>query len=494
MNFFQKLIRFLVSLFGGMKAEQQQKPAVKPAPRPDTEPAVPPPATGGSPPSIQPKPGLTPIPLDEKVRSRTLHLGCYDEDVTDEQVKALIDRFHAHMGPNKPSGLKMRHNDSLSWVDARPVKGNSVRALQTFLINAGLMPPTSKADGIFSYFTLAGVRLFQEYERIHGNHPAWVPDGVVGPNTWSTMLSWQDHGKKADKWTRGMETAEYTRWMNLLRRAKTHYVQSPHAILTEVNSRIELLKAKNVQTDTLATTDWSFNTDDTHLIGIRRKEDSSSAGRKNDDIFILLINGMAFTFFGSTDPNLKYSRRSDEPFLVEGQHKFRFGWHHKSSPGKMYQGLNPYSSGVLVVRDQNNDNQLTDADIEKGLDPNPNNTIYIHWTGHGKGASGTWSAGCQVIAGMGYEDNLGEERDCSAFAAVSPGTLENNSVKRIGKSMGAYNVFTDLVLCYAAKPVDYILYTLGRDETLSREALVELGGQQALAEAVDTFNLPRSLG
>ncbi len=83
----------------------------------------------------------------------------------------------------------------------------------------------------------------------------------------------------------------------------------------------------------------------------------------------------------STNPAQSKKGRQDEAFLVEGQHKFRFGWHKISSDQKLYQGLNPYDKGVLVFRDDKstNDNRLTDADIQKGIDNQPNQSINIHW-------------------------------------------------------------------------------------------------------------------
>lgn len=214
--------------------------------------------------------------------------------------------------------------------------------------------------------------------------------------------------------------------------------------------------------------------------------------KENDDLFVLLINGMAFSFWGSTDPRQKSDKRADEAFLAEGQHKFRFGWHKRSNP---YQGLNPYGRGVLVFRDSKitNDNQLTEEDVAKGLDNSPNTTINIHWTGHGTGPSGTWSEGCQVLAGGTYLDPEGKLRDCRSFAAMSPDQIRANSTKRIKRGMAAYNVFTDLLLAYAPQPVDYLYYTLGRDDTLGEDGLNEQEGLSLLDKKIADFDLPRGL-
>ena len=67
--------------------------------------------------------------------------------------------------------------------------------------------------------------------------------------------------------------------------------------------------------------EWDTSRDKVHLIGIRRNEDASVGTRKNDDIFVLLVNGLVFQFWGSTDPSASLADRTDEAFLVEGQHR-----------------------------------------------------------------------------------------------------------------------------------------------------------------------------
>jgi hypothetical protein len=160
-----------------------------------------------------------------------------------------------------------------------------------------------------------------------------------------------------------------------------------------------------------------------------------------------------------------------------------------------YQGLNPYHRGVLVFRDDkiNNDNKLTAADVEKGLDNSPNTTINIHWTGHGTGPSGTWSEGCQVLAGGTYLDAQGVLQDCRKYAAMSTSHIRANTIRGVKKSMAAYNVFTDLLLAFAPQPVDYLYYTLGRDDTLGEDGLNEQEGVSLLDKKVADFDLPRGL-
>ena len=111
---------------------------------------------------------------------------------------------------------------------------------------------------------------------------------------------------------------------------------------------------------------------------------------------------------------------------------------------------------MLVFRDRDNDNSLTPTDIARGLDSQPNQSINIHWSGKGET---NYSAGCQVIAGMSYINNEDKVIDCSAFASPGYNDLGN------GKTRGAYNVFTDLLLSYAPQDVQTIVYTLARDES-----------------------------
>ena len=235
-----------------------------------------------------------------------------------------------------------------------------------------------------------------------------------------------------------------------MQKAKEHYGARPNPIL-------QLSEKYARPTDTKKIKDWDTSPDTIHLIGIRRNQDTSSKKRENDDLFVLLIKGMVFKFWGSTDPSQGMAgKRQDEPFLIEGQHNYKFGWHKVSEAQQVYRALKPANHGVLVFRDRDNNNSLTESDIAKGLDQQSNNSINIHWSGKGET---NYSAGCQVIAGQSYSNHEGKVIDCSAFA--SPGYSD----LKYGKTRGAYNVFTDLILCYAPAGVQTIAYTLARDES-----------------------------
>ncbi len=191
------------------------------------------------------------------------------------------------------------------------------------------------------------------------------------------------------------------------------------------------------KTDTLKVSEWRYHHDDIHLIGIRRHEWRRTNVRENDDIFILLLKGTVFKFFGSTDPSPKIADREDEAYLVRGQHCYRFGWHKLSALYKVYRALRPLESGVLICRDSDTDNAFTREDLNVGI--SRNTTINIHWSGSGRS---NWSAGCQVIAGSRYINHLNTKVDCLDYASVGYSGLSN-------KTRGAYNVLLDLMTVFA---------------------------------------------
>ena len=377
---------------------------------------------------------------------------------------------------------------------------NPIAALQTFLVNIGILrPEAEEVDGFFAYRTLAGVRLFQEYVRIYDPKPGFWPDGVVGKGTWAKIREWQAAGKKADNWARGAKSQDYLSCLGYLNNARQFYQDNPNYITTAIDNRLdELNKGGSKPVDTFKTKDWSFNADDVHLIGIRRKEQTTNTdGRKNDDVFILLVDGKVFLFGGSTDPGNKFGKtRSDEAYLTEGQHKFKFGWHKHSNRNKSYMGLNPYGRGVLIYRDKTGKNKLTQENVVESVGDNkqnPNTTINIHWTGHVGNL--TWSEGCQVLFGTKYIDNQRQLRDLTKFAAPGNPAFATNRVKgSISLSKAAYNVFTDLVLLYGPKrekPEDYyLLYTLGREDIFDEEFLQDLGLKELLSLTIDGLGLP----
>lgn len=367
--------------------------------------------------------------------------------------------------------VSFRDDDRTKWRSFREGVGAEVLKLQEFLFHAGFMPRCI-FDGVFGYVTQAAVRLFQEYVRTMEGVPDMVPDGIVGNFTMSHIQRWKE-GNKISEWgnfSSNHPSEGYKEWMTLLEQSKAYYNANPGPVLTFLNSLPNTYSTKKPS-------EWEFDKDQIHLVGIRRNQTQSTTKRANDDLFVLLINGMVFTFWGSTDASVAMARRSDEPFLIEGQHLYRFGWHKISEENKIYRALKPLNpKGVMVVRDWDGDNAYTDNDLKvkdsngkvKGMSVNP--SINIHWSGIG---TTNFSAGCQVIAGKSYLNHNNSLQDCSQFASSSYSGL-NESDK---KTKGAYNVLTDLILCYAPQGITHIHYTLGREESLKLSAT--FGGEYA---------------
>ncbi len=401
----------------------------------------------------------------------TITLGSCDVGKKPSDPKDFLKYYHGNedgkFGTILKDSLQLRDDSRTEWKSFKEKEGNEVIKLQQFLKRAGFMPRAT-VDGVFGYVTQAATRLFQEYVRTVKGEAGMVPDGRVGPITWKYINEQWGPAEICD-WGRGWTATgpsqvsdEYQKWISLLKRAREHYKQQLNASL--ILSKVESYTRNS---DTKKLDDWAFSTQDNpkeeiHLIGITKENQNRHLVDELDDIFILLINGMVFKFWGSTDPRVK--GKLDKPFLVEGQHKYRFGWHRLSKDEKgrylIYRAFKPYKYGVLVVRNDRSDTTMAmdSADIERGLETNY--TINIHWSGFG---ISNWSDGCQVIAGKSYINNRNEVVDCTSFAAGTYGDL--NTLGE-AKTKGAYNVLTDLILCYAPPNTDHINYTLGRESSL----------------------------
>ena len=387
----------------------------------------------------------------------TIYLGSCDAGKIPSDRKKFLTLYHKD--GLTASAVSFRDDDRTTWRAFRPGGTNEVAELQQFLFEAGFMP-RGVIDGIFDYVTQSASRLFQEYVRTIDpeGDKTMVPDGIVGNGTMKHVQRWKDHGIVAD-WgasSTANPSKEFMDWITLLNKAKEHYITNPGPVMQAVNA---LPKTYS----TLKANDWNFFKDEIHLIGIRRKQDEKTVKRTNDDLFILLVNGMVFKFWGSTDPSKSMTQNNIPPSLVEGQHKYRFGWHKISSEQKIYRALKPYNSaGVIILRDLDRDNAFTanDLTVRENNSLEVNNSINIHWSGIG---SSNWSAGCQVIAGKNYINNHNQLVDCSKFASSAYSGLNASSKK----TKGAYNVLADLIVCYSKPGVDHVLYTLGREESLN---------------------------
>ena len=375
-----------------------------------------------------------------------LKLGNVDQNTPNSLLDSYFTPYHGHDMPQKK---KFRGDANFEWIGFKKTSGESIKELQEFLINTGFQPHGDK-NGIFGYRTISAVRLFQEYVRtIEGDPGIGKPDGVVGNKTRQHMDRWERDGIKAS-WEEdsGGPSTEFNDWITLLNKLKSKYIQ-------DLTPTLQAVKSFQGISDTLAVDEWDFDPAHIHLIGIRRLEWLKTHVRANDDLFILLIKGMVFKFFGSTDPNPSMASRPDIPFLVHGQHKYRFGWHKLSELNKkVYRALKPQGNGVLVCRDQNVDNSLTLDDLRHGL--TPNNSINVHWSGTG---TSNWSAGCQVICGRSYINHLDELVDCTPFSAVNYTQLDK-------KTRGAYSVAADMVTIFAEQGEVAALYTLLYEDDL----------------------------
>ncbi len=395
-----------------------------------------------------------------------LYLGSTDASKYPNDRKKFLKPYHK-------DGLLVgkvtfRDDDRTKWRSFRKVDGKHVERLQRFLNKAGFLDDRMNI-GVFDYATQAAVRLFQEYVRTidENGDKTMVPDGFVGSGTMKHVERWEREHKVCSWGPASVSnpSKEYNDWFKLLDKAKAFYKVNPGPILKHVNKLGKTYSTRKID-------DWTFNRDKIHLIGIRRNQDKVVQGtkiddRKNDDIFILLVNGQVFKFWGSTDPSVRMSGRKDEPFLVEGQHIYRFGWHKITVERKIYRAAKPLdANGVLVLRDWDNDNSLTPKDLNiadshgKALGIRVNNSINIHWSGIG---STNFSAGCQVISGRSYINNQDNVVNCSKFASRSYSELTTSAKK----TKGAYNMLADLVVCYTKAGVNSLTYTLGREESLN---------------------------
>ena len=373
-----------------------------------------------------------------------IKLGMCDTNCKPSDPNAYFDDIH-EWGMASKKQFRGERDDE--WLGFSSSPGDQVVTVQTFLKERGFFP-FGKIDGLCGYRTSSSMRLFQEYVRsVEKDNSIGVPDGIFGRKSLAHMKRWQDHALRAD-WNRTSRTnaqPEYNKWMGLLAKIKSHYKAHPTALLNRIS---EFSGA----TDTLGIDKWNFDPQRIHMIGVRRDE-AKPGKRQNDDVFILLINGVVFKFYGTTDPG-KSSHDKGAPFLVHGQHRYRFGWHKQTDLRRVYRALKPRSTGVLVVRDGNRDFALTQADLEGDL--TNNNSINVHWGGQGVS---NWSEGCQVVCGARYVNHHNEMVDCKRFAATTYSKLGKKDINGVYQTKGAYSVLVDLVTAFSGgeHALDYML-------------------------------------
>ncbi len=385
-------------------------------------------------------------------------LGCFDPNVSDAACDAY--KKEVEQLTRVPLANIQAGNDKLVTRRMGPGAPDamSIAQVQQALKDTGFFPG-GKIDGICGYRTQSAIRLFQEYVRSVENL-ACVPDGRFGPQTQMHLRRWLGPHRQS-AWTPAIAAwqagtrppGEYNDWLALLDKVKQRDLAQPSRVSQMVND----FKRPS---DTRKVANWDFSPRGTHLVGIRREE---MAGRF-DDIFVLLIKGLVFKFQGTTEPGAS-ENPAGPPYLVPGQHDYHFGWH-KSS----YLALRPQGAGVLVVR-AGADKKLTDADLDKGLEPNA--TINIHWGGRGMLREvNNWSEGCQTINGTAYIDAQGKLVSCAAFAASTPAEASTDPLK----TRGAYNVLVDLVTALGSDlPGSAVRYTLLSEADLALAPALEQG-------------------
>jgi peptidoglycan hydrolase-like protein with peptidoglycan-binding domain len=391
-------------------------------------------------------------------------LGTIDQDVQPPQIEGFFNTLKTMTV--ETWGKKLRGDGDGEWIELKPLEAGplKVREVQQFLKQAGFFP-AGQVDGICGYRTSAAIRLFQEYIRtVEKISDIGFPDGKFGNKSAEQVRRWQAANQQADwaAFSAANPSPGYTQWLTLLQQYKQQALSAPSAILQKVN-------AFAGASDTVKPANWDFDPNKLHLIGIRRMQagGQAPAEQRFDDVFVLLTRGLVFKFFGTTDPGAT-SSPAGYPFLVPGQHLFRFGWHKLSDANRVYHALKPLSTssktptGVLVVRSA--DKLLTEQDFTRKLEANT--SINIHWGGEGGPAVKSWSEGCQVLVGRAYINHHDEALSCTAFAANGYTELGKKNALGVYQTKGAYSVLEDLVAAFSDAD-NAVRYTLLHEQDLA---------------------------
>ncbi|MBK9335301.1 MAG: peptidoglycan-binding protein [Lewinellaceae bacterium] len=165
-------------------------------------------------------------------------LGNVDADATPASKSDFLSRFHNTFSDGLKRKQQFRDESNSAWADFKALPGAGVRELQQFLHDAGFLIRPDTVDGIYGYTTQAAVRLFQEYIRtVKGDASIGVPDGVAGPNTLGQVEKWKQDKVGLCEWARVSPqnpSPEFTQWMQLLAKAKEHFLANPSPIQQRV--------------------------------------------------------------------------------------------------------------------------------------------------------------------------------------------------------------------------------------------------------------------
>lgn len=404
-----------------------------------------------------------------------LSLGIYDQNVPLNEIEDYIMLWHKDLLMGQlPDIQKLAfRGQDLQWKPLTPArsKQSTVLYLQLFLVDAGFLKPEA-ISGFFEYETQSAIRQFQENLMLAGVDI--IPDGTAGLNTWFAISDWKKAGRVSpyNQFSTQLPSPDYQKWMQLLDTIRTENLASP----TLVQQQIEQHPNRG---DTRKLEDWDLSPDSIHLLGIRRRANIKESARPNDDLFILLIKGQSFKFWGSLDPNYRQANRPDPAFMASGQHEFKFGWQQRSNPDRSYRGLIPKSDGVLYYRDTNRDSIFNQADIAFGLQEEPNFLLSLGYTSN-RSSFGTWSGGQPMICGESYVNYGG---DLISYPELIGGTVELSDHE---KTRGAYYTFLDLVNTLSKDPDPTVFFSI-----IDEEAVIQHNMDKELEDLIQLFELVR---
>ncbi len=221
----------------------------------------------------------------------------------------------------------------------------------------------------------------------------------------------------------------YSDWMKRLKSLKVKLQEQPgleHTMVMEYENA----------SDTRKVGEWDFDSGEAHLIAIRKLPLIPRVfdAKKDDALFVLLVDGETYVFYGFTGHFEATDQRNNRGraktgFIAEGQHKYRI-----ENTGSERR-LVPYQDGVLLFRDRDNNRELSARDLKAGLYPDPIETADIQW--HPLGMTNTLT-GVQFISENSYL-NPDDEIVSQIVLDQNTGELTNNS------SVNAYDTFIDRI-------------------------------------------------